>query len=114
LASGETEPIVTRAEALTAIAELLVMQTNWITGEGSDPVVEAIASLSQLQGGSQGPTEYQLELAIDRVLAAGELMLASNEDVAAADRLLAARAAIEQGRFAEAEETVQAFVGGQR
>ena len=109
--SGGTAPVATREGTLGAIAELVVLHTNWIEGEASDPVEEAIADLSQLQAGSQGATPSELELAIDRVLAAGEQMLAYNDDVAAADHMLAARDAIRQGRFAEAEETIHGLVG---
>jgi hypothetical protein len=110
LARGEegvgTASGATSNETLAAIAELLVLKTYWIQGEGTEPLIEAIATLAQLQAGSQGATPSELELAIDRVLAAGELMLAYNDNVAAADRVLAARDAIKQGRFAEAQETV--------
>jgi hypothetical protein len=105
----ETNPtarVATRDETLAAIAELLVINTHWLEGEATGPVIEAIGILARLQEGSQGATPYELALAIDRVLAAGELMLAYNDDVDAADRVLAARDAIKQGRYAEAQETV--------
>ena len=105
-------PNATSDETLAGIAEVLVLNHFWLQhGEGTAPVIEAIMLLSDLQQGSQGATPFELELAIDRVLAAGELMLAYNDDIAAADRILAARDAIKQGRFAEAQEAVNEVTG---